>query len=61
MPIGKDVIYIVQSESLGGDIFHELSFQQLLYWMDVLTKNDVNFKVLYRFDDKAKQFEFNFL
>ncbi len=60
MPIGKNVVYIVQSESFGGEVVKELSFQQLLFWMDVLTRNDVKFKVLYRLDHEAKQLEFNF-
>ena len=61
MPIGKNVVYIVQSEStIDGEVVKELSFQQLLYWLDVLTRNDVKFKVLYRLDHEAKQLEFNF-
>ena len=60
MPIGKNVVYIVQSESFGGEVVKELSFQQLLFWMDVLTRNDIKFKVLYRLDHEAKQLEFNF-
>lgn len=61
MPIGKNVVYIVQSEStIDGEVVKELSFQQLLFWMDVLTRNDVKFKVLYRLDNESKQLEFNF-
>ena len=55
------IVYIIKSEStIDGEVVKELSFQQLLFWMDVLTRNDVKFKVLYRLDNESKQLEFNF-
>lgn len=55
------IVYIIKSESIiDGEVVKELSFEQALWWVRVLTQNKVKHSADYKFVDQPKQLEFVF-